>query len=200
VEDKNYYETLGVNKDASQSDIKKAWRKKASAAHPDKGADGSEFKALAIAYKILSDPDKRERYDKGKATDRPTEIQELMQLFSVVLHKNVDNIETVDLVDTVRQQIKSAISEHTKNMAKQEREVAKLRKAVGRTKSKDNLLESVIEAEIRWGEQTISAIKEKLDGANKMLVIMEDWSYRVDEINQLFSFSQIGSTSTSTFY
>lgn len=60
----NYYETLNVSENASQDEIKKAYRILAKEHHPDKtGGDDSNFKKLAEAYEILGDPIKRKRYD-----------------------------------------------------------------------------------------------------------------------------------------
>ncbi|MEN9575232.1 MAG: hypothetical protein RL514_3087 [Verrucomicrobiota bacterium] len=67
VEFKDYYVTLGVARDASGDDIKKAFRKLARQHHPDVAADkkgGEEkFKAINEAYEVLSDPEKRKKYD-----------------------------------------------------------------------------------------------------------------------------------------
>lgn len=58
------YETLGVEKDASEKDIKKAYRKLSLKHHPDRdGGDEHKFKEIAAAYEILSDPEKRKAYD-----------------------------------------------------------------------------------------------------------------------------------------
>ena len=62
------YETLGVDRDASFDDIKKAYRKLARSYHPDVNPDpamAEKFKEITAAYEILSDPDKRQNYDVG---------------------------------------------------------------------------------------------------------------------------------------
>ncbi len=64
---KDYYEILGVAKDASQDAIKKAYRKLAMKYHPDRNPDNKQaeekFKEAAEAYSVLSDSEKRKRYD-----------------------------------------------------------------------------------------------------------------------------------------
>ncbi len=61
---KDYYNVLGVPKNATQDDIKKAFRKLAHKYHPDKGGtDESKFKEITEAYSVLSDDKKRREYD-----------------------------------------------------------------------------------------------------------------------------------------
>ncbi|MGB9673281.1 MAG: DnaJ C-terminal domain-containing protein [Anaerolineales bacterium] len=74
---RDYYQILGVNKDASEADIKKAYRKLARKYHPDvnpgdKSAE-EKFKEINEAYEVLSDPEKRQKYDRFGAQWRQYE-------------------------------------------------------------------------------------------------------------------------------
>jgi curved DNA-binding protein len=69
VKFQDYYEVLGVKRDAANDDIKKSYRKLALKWHPDRHQDGERekaeerFKQISEAYEVLSDPEKRKRYD-----------------------------------------------------------------------------------------------------------------------------------------
>jgi len=64
VDTTKLYETLGVGKTADAKEIKKAYRKLAVKHHPDKGGDEQKFKEISAAYEVLSDEEKRAKYDK----------------------------------------------------------------------------------------------------------------------------------------
>lgn len=75
---KDYYKILGIEKDASDNEIKKAYRKLAIVHHPDKNPDDEDaaarFKEIGEAYETLSDSEKRTRYDNGEDLIDPSEM------------------------------------------------------------------------------------------------------------------------------
>ena len=63
IDNKKLYEVLGVTNSATQTEIKKAFKKLAIKHHPDRGGDAEKFKECNAAYEVLSDPEKRKTYD-----------------------------------------------------------------------------------------------------------------------------------------
>jgi DnaJ family protein A protein 2 len=81
------YNILGVEKEASKEEIKKAYRKLALIHHPDRGGNEEEFKNITKAYEILSDDDKRKRYDLTGSEDDQSQgggfnPQDIFNMFS----------------------------------------------------------------------------------------------------------------------
>ena len=87
----NYYEILGLDKNATQDDIKKAYRKLAIKYHPDKNLDNPEaeenFKIINEAYSILSDDSKRRIYDLELDPNQKQEsiIENIINIFGDLL-------------------------------------------------------------------------------------------------------------------
>ena len=77
---KNYYFILGVNEDATQGEIKTAYRRHAKELHPDRSGKGAEaFLDLQEAYGVLGDPKQRRDYDKRKYALRSQHAPRSMQ-------------------------------------------------------------------------------------------------------------------------
>merc|ERR1719378_679923 len=83
VDTTKFYKLLEVEKSASEADIKKAYRKLAVKHHPDKGGDPEKFKEITRAYEVLSDSEKRSKYDKfgeeGLDGDGPGDASDIFE-------------------------------------------------------------------------------------------------------------------------
>ncbi len=98
---KNYYDTLGVKKDATDKEIKQAFRKLAKKYHPDANQDDpaaeAKFKEINEAYEALSDPDKRKLYDQF-GTTRPEQAYSPYGNGGRV-YTNVDDVDFSSIFD-----------------------------------------------------------------------------------------------------
>lgn len=85
VKDTEYYNILGVDSTANEKDIKKAFHQKALKAHPDKGGAEEEFKKISEAYEVLSNPEKRQKYDQfgkdGNIVDSSPDLEKFWNMF-----------------------------------------------------------------------------------------------------------------------
>ena len=76
------YQTLGINKNATEAEIKKSYKKLAMKHHPDKGGDEEHFKKISHAYSILSDKQKKQQYDTfGTYDDNHMDMSSMNEMF-----------------------------------------------------------------------------------------------------------------------
>jgi len=89
----DYYTTLGISKNASEAEIKSAYRKMAMKHHPDRGGDETKFKEVTEAYETLSDPQKKQMIDMG--VDPNAQHTSYRQGSPFEFHFNTGNFEDV---------------------------------------------------------------------------------------------------------
>lgn len=113
------YEILGVEPDASQAQIKKAFRQRAMKAHPDQGGSREAMETLQHAYDVLSDVERRARYDATGEEDIPVDPEKerraaalrlLRDVISMVVDQPVD-VDTVDVKSVIIQKVKAEQSD-----------------------------------------------------------------------------------------
>lgn len=208
-----HYDNLGVDKDASEKEIKKAFRKEASKHHPDKGGDADQFQKVQRAYMVLSDPKRRQRYTDSKGqddqnTEADTTLAEaysaLGQVFSQALTQNLDNLGNVDLVDVVRHSIAVNRQNFKQQIGVQNDVKRKLDGASERlsnsSKDKDSVpvFENVIEETRRRAENNLVALERNLEVAGIMMELLGTYQYRKDQVEQMTWINVTGTGTTST--
>lgn len=133
------YETLGVDRTASPAEIKRAYRRKAKAAHPDAGGSPEAFNELSKAHRVLTDDRKRQRYDAtGNADDGPDlSDQRAVSIIDAILSQmmDVDMVLQRDLADIVRREIQRNLAQQASEESKAKRQRAKLESIKARMKT-----------------------------------------------------------------
>ncbi|CDZ55065.1 DnaJ domain-containing protein [Neorhizobium galegae] len=181
------YDTLGVGKDATPEEIKKAYRGKAKSHHPDTGGDPEQFHALQTAYDVLADGDRRKRYDETGDTGQTRErdpnqaaleiigrlVDELTQ--QIVME---DGLEHTDLAAAMRKQLEKQIAgvkEDQRYARSFEQKATKLRKRFRAKKGPDYVG--------RMLDEKVKVCKQALDNAEKKLAIYDIAKQLLDDVD-----------------
>lgn len=186
----NLYEILGVPKDATRSEIKKAYYNKSKDQHPDKGGDAEEFKVLVRAYNILFDEEKRKRYDDGETVDNigKTMKSEYEQSLDIVLQIFFQCIaqadpEKQDVFKMMKDSMGHAIGQIKAKISAENQMIARIENVVKRIKTDnpENIFMMSANAQIAGHNHTIKALNEEMNRGIKALKLMEQYSYDFQE-------------------
>lgn len=192
------YETLGVEIDATDKEIKKAFRELSKEHHPDKGGDEELFKRISEAYSILSDPGKRKRYDSTGKVPKSEEmlhgeaISVLRHLFGMSIDEMVTKRSMGDFggyvqiqPDRILETMKGAIRDKVKgfkstiaNNKKILTQFENLRNAITYKKEeKDNLYLQTLIFKKNAVQRTIFDTENALEVAEIAKINLEDYVY-----------------------
>ena len=152
----NHYETLGVAPNATAVEIKAAFRKLASQHHPDRGGDKEKSAAVNDAYAVLSDSERRARYDAGQADVAPPSPEQLLRIKALQVLDAVFNAVLADPnceAAGFMRQVRAKLSEAGRHGASQQIEARSQAKRLERIKGK--LLRS------KEGEDIATSILER---------------------------------------
>ena len=196
------YEILGVGKDANKEEVKKAYRKKSKETHPDAGGKQEDFFELTIAYKILSDDDKRSRYDNGEPVDDLNKKEEDKSLVIIaqliqMLFQSAD-LDCQNAVELIKLNIANNIVDLDKDLQNKEKIKSNIKKFLKRlkVKNKNQLVKQLAESQSLQIDIEIGKVKKEKEHFEKALKIMEDYDYDYEQqatINNFFT------TATTTF-
>lgn len=184
---RQHYTTLGINSDATQDEIKKAYRERAKATHPDinEGND-EEFKAVNRANEILSDPEARKKYDESGYEGSSNQEQLVNSLITMLSMEFLDHLDvkTESLTEFLKSRIEDNISAATKLINSQKTSLEKAKLAVERVKrvsGGENMIKKVWLHKISETERAIEHHEQSILILKIALTEVDGYNYLVDK-------------------
>lgn len=192
----NLYEILRVAKDATQKEIKDAYRKLAMIHHPDKGGDEAQFKQIVLAYSVLSDEDKRHQYDNGRSAEdiyranngQNDALKMVIEVFLQIVART-PTIKNINLFDAVRASVGETLREIDKDKNQIARQIEKFEAVKKRVISKgnENVFSQALDAQIQKANFDINALDRSYKIGTDGLKILEDYDYDFEAMQTLFN-------------
>lgn len=175
----DFYTILGLEKGASADDIKKAFRKKAKENHPDReGGSDEMMSAINQAYGVLSDPEKRARYDAtGAFGEMPNMEQQAESLIMSMFSRCMASRITGSIVWQVKQGL-FAEGESLKTQCQQlqnQKDMLLARRKTIKAPGAKNLAHMIVDQQVQSMDQMIQQKYEQIEIYAKALVIIEDY-------------------------
>lgn len=181
---KDLYDTLGVQRDADKNTIKKAYRKRAQQAHPDKGGSAEEFYEVQQAYDILNNAVTRRSYDETGDTDDQEKLlwSEMIGLVSNII-ENASNLGTTDIFKQARDRVDQRIMTDQLAVGALENKIIRYQTAIKRTKHKKRSIVLVRELEkiIDRLRGDIEKVKEDISHCKRLWDMLNEYEYAIDK-------------------
>lgn len=186
----DHYETLGVAKNADPEAIKRAYRRKAQKAHPDRGGSSEKFHAIQRAYDVLGDEKRRARYDAGDeavgGVDRTPEELAHAKVAGLILAAVVScpDLAHHNIIEDCKGAVQREIVEHNRKIAEIEGKIGRAEDAIKRISRKKpgrNVVVELIKGDIATGRRVQGEIREKIEVAKLVISIFDDYAYRTDD-------------------
>jgi len=186
----DHYKTLGVKKNASDEQIKKAFRKKAKAVHPDQNPEVNpeEIKEVNRAYEVLANPTKRERYDNGEDADQEDGQESAIRnivtsVFESTMARCMDgNIQfkkqniikiMTDAISSKIQMIKTA----ARTAHGQKKILLDIQTRLESTKAEENFLIKVMENKLEFIDRGIANAEKNIEDHTAARIKIELYKY-----------------------
>jgi len=184
----NLYDILGVHKNSTPEEIKTAYRNLAKIHHPDKGGSKEEFSRIQMAYDVLSDTERRAKYDSTGETEKERGFEE--QFFGFVASQIIPIIEKADNLDfdlmkEAKDHIKGLIRIGKKNIYELMGKKAHFEHAIERCKSKngkENIMAKILQSKLDHIENVKIQVESELQFIEKCLVEIDNFDYDFTEM------------------
>jgi len=186
------YSTLGVAQDASPAAIKAAFRSLAQKNHPDKGGDHATMQAIQAAYDVLSDVDRRARYDEtGETTEGPTtrdlaitQLADMTDNLFQFLTQSNKSVEWVDILLQMRGKLNETLTKGANIQHAVTKAITMRTKALKRLSWKEagatDIMQMILDGQISNLHQQMVKNEQALDVTRMALDLLSDYTYEVD--------------------
>lgn len=181
------YETLGIPRNASDKEIKKAFRKKAAKMHPDRNPNDPEanekFQVVTLAYEVLSDLDKRARYDKTGETDpkidpiKAAAIGKIGSLYAKALIKH--NLKEKNYLKLITSLLQLELAKIDFDYTDSVKDMEQLENHLGKfvSDSEDNIFDNIINHQIEGIKQYQQELETSKKIIQKALILLEIYRF-----------------------
>lgn len=182
------YEDLDVTPESTPEEIKKAYRKKARESHPDQGGDPEEFKKISKAYEILSDTNRRERYDSTGQTEPENDLDPKIRM---IIRSAFLNSDTP--IRHIRGKLKSALHEVEDQRSRIKEVIKTLQKRLEKflEKNTSELVVETIEGAIAEKEHEAEQLTKGLDGVHHIIKFFEEFEAEDKGTNEQNPYSKL---------
>lgn len=176
------YETLEVEPDVSQEEIKRAYRRKSRETHPDAGGDVEEFKQVNEAYEMIATEERRRYYDEhGEAgTTNPQDAleREMAQLLVMAFEKARSNpiSDIRGAIDQEKNQWRSSIEE-SKSVSKKIRDRLKRLEESNRPSDKVKFVKDILAGRLGMLHRDMKEAERKMECCDRKLEFLEGLEY-----------------------
>lgn len=181
------YSVLGVSSTATFEQIQEAYRRIAQRIHPDKGGGVDEFQKLQEAYRVLSDPEKRAKYDRFGESEKVDSRAQLLVKIAQLVQKLIDDIEHPEYTDLraiAENSVRNKRQEISNKIDTQNRRRAKYQRVVDRFVYKgesDNVLNNIVLGTISQMDRKLDELKEVLREIDLVLEMLQEYEFKFDQ-------------------
>ncbi len=174
----SHYETLGLDPSASEAEIKKAFKKKASKHHPDQGGDTAKMTAVTVAYRVLKNPEIRSHYDKTGQSSLPDKEREAQELLLLLFNQFLDQNFPISLNDFVEQNLRQGRQKFQQQITtcrETIKRISKQRKKVKYKGKGTNLFLNLLEQKESLAKITIAAAEAEIEKAKRVEEMLKEY-------------------------
>ena len=179
----NHYDTLGIKKDAPPEAVKRAYKRKASQAHPDKGGSDSAMADVNRAFEVLGDPVRRLKYDQvGDDTPERPQEEEARELLMHTLSQALAN-GAESLVNRARIDLAAMRGKMTSNRAEGAMAARNLQKRRSRIRAKSgqNLVHALIDQQVAQIEAQLVHLDRGISVATAAIAMLDNYEEDLEQ-------------------